>query len=124
MALQGLQNFKGIELSEAYLQISNFSYSMNSLLDTSIKTEAVMEADGVTLKTAAIYETKWVKKPTSEFLVKVFSNKAARDEDPYSSVYEFTFKSNVSTDVDADNFIKQSYLALKADERYKEFTDV
>ena len=45
MALQGLENFKGIELSEAYLQISNFSYSMNSLLDTSIKTEAVLEAD-------------------------------------------------------------------------------
>jgi len=124
MALQGLQNYKGIELSEAYLQITNFTYSLNSILVTEITTPAVMEADGVTIATAAVYNDVWVKQPISECLVKVFKDKATRDADPYSSVSEFTFKLNVSIEADADSFITQSYLALKSDERYNEFTDV
>ena len=124
MALEGLQTFKGIELSESYLQISSFNYMFSSTFDTSIKTEAVMEDDGITIKTPAVYESKWVKKPLSECLVKVFKDKATRDADPHSNLYDFVFKLVLSIGAEAKNPIEQAYLALKADERYKEFTDL
>jgi hypothetical protein len=124
MALKGKYNFKGIELSDAYLQISSFNYVVSSTFDTLIKTEAVMEADGITLKTPAVYESKWVKKTYSECLVKVFKDKATRDADPYLNLYDFIFKLALSIDAEAKNPIEQAYVALKADERYKEFTDV
>ena len=124
MALEGLQTFKGIELSDSYLQISSFNYVFNSTFDTSIKTEAVMEDDGITIKTPAVYESKWVKKPFSECLVKVFKDKATRDADPNSNLYDFVFKLVLSIGAEAKNPIEQAYLALKADERYKEFTDL
>ena len=124
MGLKGLQNFKGIELSDAYLRIVNFNYFVDHSFETSIKTPAVMEEDGFTIKTEAVYESNWVNVPKSECLVKVFKDKAARDSDPSSSLYEFIFKLDLSISEESENPIKQSYLALKADERYKEFTDV
>ncbi len=124
MALQGLQNFKGIELSNAYLRIVNFNYFVDHSLETSIKTPAVMEEDGITIKTEAVYESNWVNIPKSECLVKVFKDKEARDSDPSSSLYEFIFKLDLSISEESKNPIKQSYLAIKSDERFEDFIDV
>ena len=124
MALQGLQNFKGIELSNAYLRIINFNYFVDNHLETSIKTPAIMEEDGFTIKTEAVYESNWIKKPKSECLVKVFKDKAARDSDPNSSLYEFIFKLDLSISEESENPIKQSYVAIKSDERFENFIDV
>jgi|TARA_R110000823_G_scaffold103767_1_gene221332 hypothetical protein len=124
MALQGSHNFKGIELSEAYLQVTNFTYALNSSLNTVITTPAVMEADGVTIATEAVYSDVWVKQQISECLVKVFKDKATRDADPFSNIEEFNFKLQLSIASGAVNPIEQAYVALKADSRYEDHTDV
>lgn len=124
MALKGLFNFKGIEISEAYLQVNNFNYFLDSAYESSIKTAAVMEADGVTIKTEAVYESNWVKKPITECLIKVFKDKAERDSNPFSSIEDFVFKLTLSIAENAKNPIKQAYTALKADDRFKDYTDV
>tara|TARA_R100001463_G_scaffold127324_1_gene185371 strand:+ start:270 stop:644 length:375 start_codon:yes stop_codon:yes gene_type:complete len=124
MALQGMYTWKGIELSDAYLQITNFTYALHSQFETSVKTPAVMEEDGVTIKTEAVYESKWVKKPFSECVVKVFKDKSARDADPNGHVSDFRFNLELKLTASAKNPIKQAYEALKVVDKYKDYTDV
>jgi len=124
MGLKGAYNFKGIELSDAYLQVTNFTYALNSSLNTVITTPVVMEADGVTIKTEAVYSGVWVKQQISECVVKVFKDKATRDANPNSNIEEFNFKLQLSIASGAVNPIEQAYVALKADSRYEDYTDV
>jgi hypothetical protein len=124
MAIQGSHTFKGIVLSDAYLQITSFDYMLHSQLETSVKTPAVMEEDGVTIKIEAIYETKWVKKPNSQCLVRVFKDKAARDEDANGHVSDFVFNFDLKINTSAKNPVIQGYEALKAIDAYKDYTDV
>lgn len=123
MAIQGSHIFKGITLSDAYLQVTSFDYTLHSQKETSIKTPAVLEADGK-VKTEAVYETKWVKKPNSQCLVRVFKDKAARDADANGHITDFIFSFELKTTASAKNPIKQAYEALKVVEDYKDYTDV
>ena len=124
MALKGSYDFKGINISEAYLQVCSFNYFLDHSYESSVKTPAVMEADGLTIKTEAVYESNWVKKPKTECLIKVFKDKAKRDLEPFSSIEDFVFKLTLSIADSAKNPIKQAYTALKADDRFKDYTDV
>ena len=123
MGLKGAYNFKGIALSDAYLQVgsSNCNYYSNS--SQNLKTAAVYNSDG-SLKTEAVYELIWKKEPSTSASVKVFKDKATRDADPNSQLTEFGFNFTGSVADSAKNHVKQAYVALKADDKYKDYTDV
>ena len=123
MALQGAYDFKGITLSEAYLYVSHFTYNVSCIKESVIKTAAVLFEDG-SVKTEAVYELQWVKKPYSNISVQVFKDKATKDADPNNNFTSFGFDfAGEVTDV-SKNHIKQAYVALKADDKYKDYTDV
>ena len=123
MGLKGAYNFKGIALSDAYLQVGNINCSYNSSSSQNLKTAAVYNPDG-SLKTEAVYETIWAKSPNSNFSVRVFKDKATRDANPDSQLTEFAFNFTESVADSAKNHVKQAYVALKADDKYKDYTDV
>ena len=123
MALKGAYNFKGIALSDAYLQASSLNCNFHSSSVQNLKTAAVYESDG-SIKTEAVYDTVWTKEPNTNVSVKVFKDKATRDADPTSQLTEFGFKFTGSLADSAKNHIKQAYVALKADDKYKDYTDV
>ena len=123
MGLKGAYNFKGIALSEAYLQVSNIDCNYLSSPSQNLKTAAVYESDG-SLKTAAVYETVWTKDSNTNVTLKVFKDKATRDADPNSQLAEFIFSFAGSLADSAKNHVKQAYVALKADDKYKDYTDV
>ena len=123
MGLKGAYNFKGIELSDAYLQVGNINCSYYSSSSQNEKTAAVYNPDG-SLKSEAVYETIWTKSPSTSVGVKVFKDKATRDADPNSQLTEFGFTFTGSLADSAKNHVKQAYVALKADDKYKDYTDV
>jgi len=123
MALQGLYNFKGVEISEAYLQVSNLNCNFYHDGKTKLKTAATYNEDG-SVKTADVYEMEWTKNENTHVAVKVFKDKATRDADPTGNVTEFSFNFIGSLAASAKNHVKQAYEALKADDKYKDYTDV
>ncbi len=124
MGLQGSYNFKGITLSEAYLQVSsvNIHFAANSARE--LKTAAVYNSDG-SVKTEAVYETTWAKTANNSYTVKVFKDKASKDAGPAQNELD-TFQMNFEASLadSAKNHVKQAYVALKADDKYKDYTDV
>ena len=78
MALQGEYNFKGIEISEAYIKIDNVNYSASHAVETTEKTAAVYNSDG-SLKTAAVMQDTWKETSPASFSGKVYKDKAERD---------------------------------------------
>jgi len=123
MGLKGAYNFKGIELSDAYLQIISINCNYYSIPSQNLKSAAVYNSDG-SLKTEAVYETIWAKSANSNFNVRVFKDKANRDANPDSQLTEFAFNFTESVADSAKNHVKQAYVALKADDKYKNYTDV
>ena len=123
MGLKGAYNFKGIALSNAYLQVGGINCSYYSSPSQNLKTAAVYNSDG-SLKTEAVYETIWAKSPSSNASVKVFKDKATRDADPNSQLTQFEFSFTESVADSAKNHVKQAYVALKADDKYKDYADV
>ena len=123
MGLKGKYNFKGIELSDAYLQIISINCNYHSIPSQNLKTSAVYNSDG-SLKTEEVYEKTWEKSPNSSVNIKVFKDKATRDANPDSQLTELGFSFTGSLADSAKNHIKQAYVALKADDKYKDYTDV
>jgi len=123
MGLKGAYNFKGIALSDAYLQVGSVNCNYYSSSSQNLKTAAVYNSDG-SLKTEAVYETIWAKAPASNASVKVFKDKATRDADPNSQLTEFSFNFTDSVADSAKNHVNQAYVALKAQEAYENYTDV
>ena len=123
MGLKGNYNFKGIELSDAYLQVGSINCTFHSSSTQVLKTSATYNEDG-SQKTAAVYDTVWTKSPSSQVNVKVFKDKATRDANPNSQLTEFGFAFTGSLTSSAKNHVKQAYVALKADDKYKNYTDV
>jgi hypothetical protein len=123
MGLKGAYNFKGIALSDAYLQVDSLNCHFYSNSVQNLKTAAVYESDG-SIKTEAVYETVWTKAPSTSVSVKLFKDKAARDADPNSQLTEFGFSFVASLADSAKHHIKQAYVALKADDKWKDYTDL
>jgi len=124
MALQGSYNFKGVTLSEAYLQVSSVNTHFTANPATELKAAAVYNSDG-SVKTEAVYETIWAKTANNSYTVKVFKDKASKDADPAKNeldVFQMNFEASLADS--AKNHVKQAYVALKADDKYKDYTDV
>ena len=123
MAIKGAYDYKGIAISDAYVKINNVSWSCNSNQSTSEKTAAVYNSDG-TLKTEAVMETSWVETTNGNYNASIYKDKAARDANPHNVITSIGGGVTLSNADDAENLLKQSYLALKAEDAYKAYTDV
>jgi hypothetical protein len=123
MGLKGSYDFKGITISDAYLQVTSVSCDISSQSKEELKDEAVYNSDG-TIKTEAVYQTTWTKQPYFSYKVKVFKDKELRDENPNGSLTEFSSSFVGSLAATAKNPVKQAYEALKLKDEYKDYTDV
>ena len=123
MALQGEYNFKGIEISEAYIKIDNVNYSASHAVETTEKTAAVYNSDG-SLKTAAVMEDTWKETSPASFSGKVYKDKAERDSNPTNWLAEIWGQFEMAKNAGAKNAVIQAYTALKAQDDYKDYTDV
>ena len=124
MALQVSYNFKGITISEAYLQVASINTNFDGAASNELKTAAVYNADG-SVKTEAVYEITWTKTSHNSCSVKVFKDKASKDAGPTQNHLEsFQINFEASLADSAKNHVKQAYIALKAEDKYKDYTDV
>ena len=123
MALQGAYNYKGIAISDAYVKISSVNYSCSSNQVTSEKTPAVYNSDG-TLKTEQVMKTNWVETAHSNYNANVYKDKATRDADPHNHITTISGNVTMSVAASGKNPVNQAYLALKAEDAYKDYTDV
>ncbi len=123
MALQGKYNFKGIEISEAYVKVDNVNYNASHTLETIQKTAAVYNSDG-SLKTAAVMEDNWKETSPASFSGKVYKDKAERDSNPNNWLTEVWGQFEMSKNSTAKNPVIQAYSDLKAKDDYKDYTDV
>jgi len=125
MALKGSYVYKGITLSDAYVKVTNVGYSSNEYTNNQLKTAAVYNSDG-SIKTEAVYEDVIVKQTQGNYTAKVWKDKAHRDtagkyNDDFASV-NGSFVMGVSSS--AKNPVVQAYTAMKAEDAWKDYTDV
>ena len=123
MAIKGAYNYKGLAVSDAYIKINSVNWSCTSNQVTTEKTAAVYNSDG-SLKTEAVMETNWVEITYGNYNANVYKNKAARDADPHNVITSISGNVTASNAADAKNVLKQAYLAMKAEDAYKDYTDV
>ena len=123
MALKGAYNYKGIAVSDAYVKITNVNWSCNSSSETYVKTAAKYNEDG-SIKTEAVMETKWVETTNGSYNANVYKDKAARDADPNNSITNISGSLTMSVAASGKNPVNQAYLAIKAEDAYKDYTDV
>ena len=123
MALQGSYDFKGITLSDAYLQVCSVCYHSQPTMNRELETDAVYDEDGNIL-TEPVYKNIWTKSSGIDCTVKVFKDKETRDAKPNGEITQFSFSFNGSLAASAKNHVKQAYVALKENEKYKDYTNV
>ena len=123
MALQGKYNFKGLEVSEAYIKVDSVNYTASYNMETSEKTAAVYNSDG-SIKTPAVMESSWVEKSPASFSGKVYKDKAERDSNPNNWLAEIWGQFEMTKNAGAKNAVIQAYTELKAKDEYKDYTDV
>tara|TARA_R110002012_G_scaffold240707_1_gene414907 strand:+ start:507 stop:884 length:378 start_codon:yes stop_codon:yes gene_type:complete len=125
MALKGSYVYKGITVSDAYVKVTQVSYSSNEYTNNQLKTAAVYNSDG-SIKTAAVYEDVVVKSNQGNYTAKIWKDKAVRDaagkyNDDFNTVNgSFT----MSVVANAKNPVVQAYTAMKAEDKWKDYTDI
>ena len=125
MALKGSYIYKGITLSDAYVKVTNVSYSTNEYTNNQLKTAAVYNSDG-SIKTEAVYEDAIVKQTEGNYTAKIWKDKAHRDtagkyNDEFAQVSGIFVMGVGAT---AKNPVIQAYTAMKAEDKWKDYTDV
>ncbi len=125
MALKGSYVYKGITLSDAYVKVTNVGYSTNEHVNNQLKTAAVYNSDG-SIKTEAVYEDVIVKQTQGNYTAKVWKDKAHRDTaGKYGDNFEQVSGSFVmGVGATAKNPVIQAYTAMKAEDAWKDYTDV
>ena len=125
MALKGSYVYKGITLSDAYVKVTNVGYSTNEYTNNQLKTAAVYNSDG-SIKTEAVYEDVIVKQTQGNYTAKVWKDKAHRDtvgkyNDDFAQV---SGNFVMGTGSSAKNPVIQAYTAMKAEDKWKDYTDI
>ena len=125
MALKGSYVYKGITVSDAYVKVTQVIYSPNEYTKNQLKTAAVYNSDG-SIKTEAVYEDVVVKSYGANYTAKIWKDKAVRDaagkyNDDFNTVNgSFT----MSVVANAKNPVVQAYTAMKAEDKWKDYTDI
>ena len=123
MALKGKYNFKGIEIAEAYVKIDSINWNSYSEQVTTEKTPAKYNEDG-SIKSEPVMETSWKKTAHANWNAKVYKDKAARDAQPNDFITTVNGSFDMAVTSTAKNALNQAYLAIKAMDDYKDYTDV
>ncbi len=123
MALQGKYNFKGIDLDESYIKVTKVNCNSYSEYNVQEKTAATYNEDG-SIKAEAVYENVETKYNKADYVAKVYQSKAKRDENTSNFITEIYGSFDAAVNSTAKNYIIQAYVALKAMEVYKDYTDV
>ena len=122
MALKGKYDYKGIEVADSYVKISNVNWSGNSNSENYVKTAAVYNSDG-TIKTPEVRDTKWIQTTVGNWHASVYKDKAARDANPNSHICSVSGNFDIDLKDSAKNPVKQAYVAVKAMDLYKDMAD-
>ena len=123
MALQGKYNYKGLDISEAYVKVDTVNYNSSYKEETVEKTAAKYNEDG-TIKSAAVTEVQWVENNVGSWSAKVYKDKAARDANPLNFITVVSGNMVMAKNAGAKNPVVQAYVAVKAMDEYKDYTDV
>lgn len=124
MALQGNFTYKGIDISSAYLVVSNLNYNKYSQSSQNEVTPAVYDSETGELTTPATYEIVWNDILAINAEVKIYKDSASRSSEPNEYITNLSFSFTPSIASDADNFIAQAYNHIKSLDDYNGYTDV
>ena len=124
MALQGSYTFKGIDISSAYLVVSNLYYIKNTTSSQNETSAAVYDSETGELTTPAVYETVYSDNLTINGNAKIYKDSSARTSNPYEFITEISFSFTPSIADDADNFVTQAYNHINSLDDYSDYTDV
>lgn len=124
MALQGSFTYKGIDVSSAYLVVSNLYYSKSPQSSQNIVTAAVYDSETGEISTPAVYETVWSDVLNINYEVKVYKDSSAKTSNPGEFITNLNFSFTPSIADDADNFVVQAYNHLNSLDDYSDYTDV
>ena len=122
MALEGKLIWKGLEVKDAYAIVDYTSSNVLNSIKINV-TPATFNDDG-SVKTELIEESTWVKSTNLEYILKVYSNKAARDAQPEQHLYIINGSMTPKTLLSSKNFIIQAYEELKTLDEYKHLASV
>ena len=124
MALQGNFTYKGIDISSAYLVVSNLNYNKYSRSSQNEVTPAVYDSETGDITTPATYETVWNHVLSANAEVKIYKDSSARTSNPneFFTILSFNFTPSIADD--ADNFIIQAYNHIKSLDDYSDYIDV
>ena len=124
MALQGSYTYKGIDISSAYLVVSNLNYNKYSQYTQNEVTPAVYDSETGELTTPATYETAWNDVLATVAEIKIYKDSSARTSNPNEFVTSLSFDFTPSISDDADNLVVQAYNHIKSLDDYSDYTNV
>ena len=122
MALEGSYDYKGIDVDDAYVKITNVTWSCNNNSENYVKTAAVYNSDG-TVKTPEVKATRWVQNTVGNWHANVYKDKAARDANPNNQICSVSGSFDMDLKDSAKNPVKQAYVAAKTVATYKDMAD-
>ena len=122
MALEGAYSWKGLDIAKAYVKINSVNWSCSSNQVTSEKTPAKYNEDG-SIKSEAVMQTAWKENANGNWSAKVYKDKAARDANPNNAITNINGSFTMEVKSTAKNALNQAYLAAKAMDDYKDYTD-
>ena len=123
MALKGSYNYKGIDLSDAYVKITGVTWSTKYVKENYIKKEAVLDNNGSIIE-PEVMGIRWVDVTTGSWTAAIHKDKDARDSNPGNSFCTVFGNFDMDLKATAKNPVKQAYVYLKSTEAYKDYTDV
>ena len=122
MALKGSYDYKGIDVDDAYVKITNVTWSCNNNSENYVKTAAVYNSDG-TVKTPEVRDNRWVQTTVGNWHANVYKDKAARDANPNNQICSISGSFDMDLKDSAKNPVKQAYVAAKTVDTYKDMAD-
>tara|TARA_R100000231_G_scaffold38441_3_gene33682 strand:- start:2309 stop:2680 length:372 start_codon:yes stop_codon:yes gene_type:complete len=123
MAIQGSYNFKGIDISEAYIKVNYTNWNTHSREETTETSPATYNEDG-TIKKEAVFTTSWVDSSICNYSARVYKDAAERESNPNNWIDSINGSFIMAINSTAKNSVKQAYEALKELDAYKDYSDV
>jgi len=122
MALEGSYDYKGIDVDDAYVKITNVTWSCNNNSENYVKTAAVYNSDG-SVKTPEVRDNRWIETTFGNWHANVYKDKAARDANPNSHICSVSGAFDIDLKNSAKNPVTQAYTAAKTVDTYKDMAD-
>ena len=123
MAIQGKYTFKGLDADNSYVRIVSSNVDVQDNMEVVQKTAAVYNSDG-TIKTPAVMEDQWSISKVGRYIAYVYATKAVRDANPKDYITTINGSFEMDVKASAKNPVVQAYAAIKAEDAYKDYTDV